>query len=182
MRHFRKLQIVLLGILLLTSMGAPAKAFANSATHTVLPVTNFAGVVSECTAGHFFGLIPWYAYIGHDLERSEDVDESGNPTGKQKCEIKCFNLLQQSEKNACHTAKSDLPLVMLAVIDDMLRISGMVAVGYVLYGAFRYVASQGSPDETAKAQNVIMNALIGLALSTVCVGFVAFLGAKLGSI
>jgi hypothetical protein len=74
----------------------------------------------------------------------------------------------------------DVSLVLLAVIDDLLRLAGLLAVGYVIYGAIRYILSQGSPEETAKAQSTIVNALIGLALAMLAVGIVSFVGGKLG--
>lgn len=111
-----------------------------------------------CTGGgDFFGLTPWYHYL---------------PDGKfEGCNIKHFNLLGKN---------SDVPLVLLAIVDDLLRIAGIVAVAFVIVGAFKYVASQGSPDETAKAQSTIVNALIGLALATISVGIVSFIGSNLG--
>jgi hypothetical protein len=103
----------------------------------------------------FLGLIPWYHYLKLD----------------KNCEVVNFNLLG---------SHSDLLLVVLAVIDDLLRIAGVVAVAFVIYAGFRYVTSQGSPDETSKAQSTITNALIGLAIAMVAVALVSYLGNKLG--
>ena len=102
----------------------------------------------------FFGLVPWYHYLYVDPAH---------------CEIKNFNFLG-----------GDIPLVLLAVVDDLLRIAGIVAVGFVVYGAIQYIASQGSPDATAKAQSTVLNALIGLAIAIAAIAFVSFLGDKLG--
>lgn len=65
--------------------------------------------------------------------------------------------------------------IALNVIDIALRIVGLLAVGYLIYGGFRYVTSRGSPDETKKAQDIILKAVIGLViamLSTVVISFV----------
>jgi hypothetical protein len=70
---------------------------------------------------------------------------------------------------------------LLAVVDDLLRIAGIVAVAFVLYGAFRYTASQGDPEQTGKAQSTIINALIGMAVATVAIAFISFLGDQIGS-
>lgn len=127
--------------------------------------------VSSCTKAGFFGLVPWYQYLGKDLV-TNGVDGA--------CEVKCFRLFDNQASSECGSDKSDIPLVLLAIIDDLLRIAGLVAVGFVFYGAFQYTASQGSPDATAKAQSTIINALLGTAIAIMAVIFVSFLGKKLG--
>lgn len=65
--------------------------------------------------------------------------------------------------------------IALNVIDIAIRIVGLMAVGFVIYGGFRYVTSRGSPDETKKAQDIIFKAVVGLLiaiLATVIVSFV----------
>jgi hypothetical protein len=69
--------------------------------------------------------------------------------------------------------------VLLAVVDSLLRVAGIVAVAFVLVGAFRYISSSGNPEETARAQSTIINALIGVAIAVVSIAFVVFLGNQL---
>lgn len=157
---------------------APAQAAAFSVPAVAVPVSGFADIVSDCTPTGFFGLVPWYQYLGKELDDGSKVDRQGNSF---KCDVKCFNFTDQgSEPNECGQTKSDVPLVLLAIIDDLLRVAGLVAVGFVLFGSFRFVTSQGNPEATAKARSTIVNALLGLALASVAVGFVSFLGHKLG--
>ena len=71
---------------------------------------------------------------------------------------------------------SDVWLIVAAVIEILLRIASLVAVGFVIYGGISYITSQGSPDNTAKARSVIINALIGLVIaimSGIVIGFIA---------
>lgn len=112
----------------------------------------------DCPKPKFFGLIPWYEY----LRLNKD------------CDVASFQFLPSGD------VKSDIPLVLLAVVDDLLRITGLLAVGYVIYGGILYIVSQGNPDGTAKAQGTIVNALIGLAVAVVAVVGVNFLGRALG--
>lgn len=107
----------------------------------------------QCTDKTFLGLVPWYHYL--NLNSS--------------CDVTNFNLLG---------THSGVLLILLAVVDDLLRIAGIVAVAFVIYGGIRYITSQGSPDETGKAQSTIMNALIGLAIAIIAVGVVSFIGNK----
>lgn len=140
------------------------------------PVDNFSAVVENCTKSTFFGLRPWYYYLGKELD-SGSVDSNGN---KRACDVKCFNFIEGSKPNECGQTKSDVPLVLLVVIDDLLRIAGIMAVCFVLWGAVRYTTSQGNPEQTSKAQQTIINAVAGLALAGVSIAFVSYLGNKLG--
>lgn len=103
----------------------------------------------------FLGLKPWYHYLEGD---------------KATCEVKNFNVLPPN---------SDLPLIFLAIIDDLLRIAGMVAVAFVIVGAINLITSDGAPDKAAKARETVINALLGLAIVLVSVAFVTFLGNRL---
>lgn len=161
-------------LLMLTPATALAKPNAPPAGPAgVLPAT-VASVAHDCTKP-FFGLEPWYNFL-------PDNDFHGkNNQGVNPCSLKCFNLTDQAKPNDCGQTKSDLPLVLLAIIDDLLRIAGMVAVGFVLYGGFQYVSSQGSPDATSRAQGTILNALIGLVLAIVSILIVSYIGNAVGS-
>ena len=64
-------------------------------------LTQFAAM--DCTK-NFFGLKPWFEYL--DLN--------------SKCEIVTFTLLSKGGQS------SDIPLILLAVIDDLLRIAGTI--------------------------------------------------------
>jgi hypothetical protein len=120
---------------------------------------------ASCTKHEFLGLVPWYKYL--------DYGSVSTGSGESFCGVKSFNILPKGGVN------SDIPLIFLAVIDDLLRIAGLIAVIFVIYGAIMYVTSQGSPEQTAKAQSTILNALIGLAIAIIAVAFVSFLGNKL---
>jgi hypothetical protein len=50
----------------------------------------------------------------------------------------------------------------------------------VIYAGFKYITSQGSPNETAQAQSTIIYALIGLAIAIIAVPTVSYLGDHLG--
>lgn len=129
----------------------------------------------------FFGLEPWYQYIGVELVPN---GASSPPYGS--CQIKCFNVFDQGKQvgeptNTCGQTKSDIPLILLAVVDDLLRIAGIAAVAFVIYGAFEYIGSQGNSEVTARAQSIVINALIGLAVAMIAVVAVNFIGNKLGT-
>lgn len=121
-------------------------------------LTQFAGTTpSGCNYPDFFGLKPWYYYLQTD----------------NKCNITNFEVLGGPNG-------SDFVLIALVLIDDLLRIIGFIAVGYIIYGGILYTTSQGAPDQTTKAKDTIINAIIGLFLAIVSVAFVTFLGNRIG--
>lgn len=73
-----------------------------------------------------------------------------------------------------------IPPVALAVLEIALRIAGMAAIFFIIYGGISYVVSQGEPDKIAKARGTIINALVGLTIAIFASAIVAFIGSKLG--
>jgi hypothetical protein len=77
------------------------------------------------------------------------------------------------------TFPNDLGLVMLAIVDILLRVGAIVAIGYVIYGGFLYLTSQGEPDRAKNAQQTITNAIVGLVIALLATGVVSFIGGQL---
>ena len=115
----------------------------------------FTIFAKTCTTS-FLGLRPWYYYLQLD----------------KNCDIQKLNSLSQLEKG--------IPLILLAIVDDLLRIAGIVAVAYVIVGAVGFIGSEGNPENAAKARSTVINALIGLAIASVAIAFVSFIGHRVG--
>lgn len=64
----------------------------------------------------------------------------------------------------------------LAVLDTLTRLAGVLALGYVLYGSIQYITSQGSQNGVAAAKSTITNAIAGLVVALLAIGFVQFIG------
>ena len=73
----------------------------------------------------------------------------------------------------------DITLIVMAVLDMALRLAGLVAVGFVIYGAIQYVTSRGEPDGVKNAQNTVINALVGLTIAILAAGVVRFVGNRI---
>lgn len=156
-------------------LSQPAAAITSQPPSQALPATVAAvDYFAKCPKS-FLGLVPWYNYMDKEFKFTKDSDSE-----LAKCQIHCFNIFTQNVANDCGQTKSDIPGVLLAVIDDLLRIAGLVAVAFVFVGAFQYVESRGNSEKTAAAQSTIINALVGLVVAMVAVGLIAFLGNKLG--
>lgn len=113
-----------------------------------------------CTpGGSFFGFPTWYKYLdGQTASSSAIVDPRINV-------------------NTCSpviTGLSDVWLVGAAVLEILLRIAAMLAIGLIVYGGIRYIVSQGEPDKLASARSTIINALIGLVVAIAASAVVSF--------
>jgi TRAP-type C4-dicarboxylate transport system permease small subunit len=76
---------------------------------------------------------------------------------------------------------SDYLLIGFGVIDILLRLVGLVAFGYVIYGGFLYLTSQGEPDRTKAALGTLLNAVIGIVIAMFAAAIVSFIGNRLGA-
>ena len=105
-----------------------------------------------CPGGNFLLFPKWYKYLP-----SSGLDANGLCTPQVN-------------------GLNDIWLIAAAVLEILLRIAALAAVGFVIYGSFEYITSQGEPDKTSKARSTILNAAIGLVIaimSTVIINFVA---------
>jgi len=126
--------------------------------------TSLTGGSGTCSRS-FAGLKTWYAYIPDKY-----ID-------KTKCTFNGDLPLLPSGSD-----QGVVPLVVLAVVDDLLRIAAMVAVVFVITGGVRYATSQGEPGEVKNALSTIINALIGLATAIVAAAVVSYIGNKLAGL
>jgi hypothetical protein len=71
---------------------------------------------------------------------------------------------------------SDIWKIVAALIEALLRIASLVAIGFVVFGGITYTTSQGAPDKTKAALSTIISALVGLTITIIAsatVGFIA---------
>jgi hypothetical protein len=127
-----------------------------------------ASAGQRCSEHNFFGLLPWYHYL-----HTEYYDDPASPEHNLVCRVD-FNPLPSS-------GHSDILPILIVVIDDLLRIAGLVAIGFIIWGGVTYITSQGNPEQTQKAQKTIQNALLGLAFCVLSIALVSFLGAALSA-
>lgn len=126
-------------------------------------ITNNAAI-ANCSSSRpsmFLGLKTWYAYL---------------PAGSfdSKCNIsKDLAILPSGKDNGV------LPNIIVAIADDLLRITALVAVAFVITGGVQYITSQGEPARVKQAMSTLLNALIGLAIALAASAIVSFLGSQL---
>jgi hypothetical protein len=123
----------------------------------------FAALAPANCSKNFLGLETWFHYLP-----ASDFDSSS-------CDITHFSLFQSGSN------PSDIPLILVAVVDDLLRIAGLIALGFIFVAAIKFITSEGNPESAANARSTLINALAGLAISIVAVVFINFLGTSIGT-
>jgi hypothetical protein len=63
-------------------------------------------------------------------------------------------------------------LIALNVVEIILQLVGYIAVGFIIFGGYKYMISAGSADGMVKARKTITNAVVGLLLSIFSVAIV----------
>ena len=70
--------------------------------------------------------------------------------------------------------------IALNIVDDLLQLIGYTTVGYIMYGGFLMMTSNGAPDKAAHGRKTIMSAAIGLVIALASVALVNFMSSKIG--
>lgn len=70
--------------------------------------------------------------------------------------------------------------IVLNIVDDLLQLIGYTTVGYIMYGGFLMMTSNGAPDKAAHGRKTIMSAAIGLVIALASVALVNFISLKIG--
>ncbi|MCJ1967886.1 hypothetical protein LRM47_02450 [Candidatus Nanosynbacter sp. TM7-076] len=122
------------------------------------PNTSFAeGEINECDKkGRILTLKPWYDGLT-----------------KGDCSIKDIGSDADSQANFIWR-------VVLNIVDDLLQLIGYTTVGYIIYGGFLMMTSNGAPDKAAHGRKTIMSAAIGLVIALASVALVNFISSNIG--
>ena len=118
-----------------------------TATAAFIPQT--AG--AACKEGRLLTMPTWY----RGLTETKDGECHIKPPGKTQESLARF-----------------IWRIGLNVVEIMLHIVGYAAVGYMIFGGFKYLTSTGQPDKISGAKRTIMNAAIGLIISIFAIAIV----------
>ncbi len=70
---------------------------------------------------------------------------------------------------------NDIWLIVAAIIEILLRVAALVAVGIIIFAGVEYTTSQGEPEKTGRALKTIISAAIGLAICVLAAVIVSFI-------
>ena len=121
-------------------------------------------LAAPCPGGGFLGLPTWHKHL-EGVETDEIDSITGTSTGNKVCAPQIDGL-------------SDIWKIVAAVLELLLRLASLIAIGLVVYGGVTYITSQGSPDKTKQALKTIINALIGLVISIIAAALVGFIAGR----
>lgn len=81
-----------------------------------------------------------------------------------------------------NTQDTDLVLKIVAVINYLIGIVGLIAIVFIVYGAVLIVTAGGDESKVEKGRNTIVQSLIGLVLSILTGVIFRFITARVGSV
>lgn len=119
------------------------------ATLSASPVHAAAGGGGSCSGqgvAVFFGFQPWDACLTHDKNGAPII-----------------------------TSLSDVWTIALVVVSTILKLTGYIAVGFIVWGGVKYLKSQGEPGEVSQARLIIYNALLGLIICILSVAIIQYI-------
>ena len=121
------------------------------------PNTSFADDNDACSnKGKILTLKPWYSGLTND-----------------DCSLKNPGTDTNSQANYIWK-------IALNIVDDLLQLIGYTTVGYIIYGGFLMMTSNGAPDKAAHGRKTIMSAAIGLVIALASVALVNFISSNIG--
>lgn len=71
-------------------------------------------------------------------------------------------------------ALEDVWKVAIIIVETIIKLAGYLAVGFFIWGAIKYLKSQGEPGEVTQARQIINNAIMGLIICLISVAIVQF--------
>jgi hypothetical protein len=127
--------------------------FALIVSFSIVPSQVAFAAADGCTTK--FGIPTWYRYL---------------PT-TSKCEVIDKDL----------NGKTVFPFIILGATDIALWLAGLLAVFMILWGGYKFILSDGNPDQIAGARKTILNAVIGLVIAIFAAQVVKFIASRLSS-
>ena len=145
--------------------------------------------MKKILCGIFVALISLFGVVSHSLlvaEPTYAIDFEGDFTPNPKCEHSIIGLkpwyagLVGSNGGVdCVVGtptEADLPLfvwtIVLNVLADVFIVAGYVALGFVIFGGYKYIMSAGEPGKVAQGKQILVSAAIGLIITILATAIV----------
>lgn len=120
-------------------------------------IANFAASCNPApgSGGNILGFPTWYEY----LPGRED------PSGR------CIPQVEIPD---------GLIPILLAVFEILLRVGGLVAIGFIIFAGFQLILAQGESERVKGARSTLVNALIGLTITIFATAIVNVIARNIG--
>ena len=105
------------------------------------------------------------------------------PSAAAKCDgsasrVLTFPLWQNGLPGTCSDPKleklNDFWVIVMNGIEILLQVVAYVSIGFIIWGGFKYIKSEGDPGKISEAKMAIINAIIGLVIALTSVALVQF--------
>lgn len=104
----------------------------------------------DCNS-HFMGLRAWYDGL---------VDKGPDSNGE--CRLKSPEKFGGGDKQA--GMRQYVWTIVMNVVSMVFGVVGYLSIGFVIWGGFQYILSQGDVAKTMRAKRTVTNSIIGLAI------------------
>ena len=74
------------------------------------------------------------------------------------------------------TKLNDIWIIALNIVETLIGAAAYVAVGFIIWGGFKYMKSRGDPGKITEAKTAITQAVIGLGIALASTAIVIFVG------
>lgn len=112
--------------------------------------TLFAKTAADCNIKGFLGFKPWYQYLTLNNECSPEL-----------------------------TSLVDIWKVGAALLEMLLRVGGLVAAGFIIFGGIKLAMAQGEPEHIKSGKETIINAVVGTVIAFLAASIVAIIAGRL---
>ena len=82
--------------------------------------------------------------------------------------------LERIDRNACGDSSGILTGIVQPIIETLILVIGAVSVLVIVVGGLMYVLSTGDPNNTKRAKDAILYAVIGLVVAIFAQAIVSF--------
>ena len=70
-------------------------------------------------------------------------------------------------------------VIVMNIIEVLLQLVAYVSAGFIIWGGFKYIKSEGDPGKISEAKSAILNAIIGLVIALASVAIVQFIQGRI---
>lgn len=149
--------------------------FASAFIITVIVPSSVQAAPKKCRTS-FFGIPTWYEFLKLDKNKNCEIQFSNQITETKYDKGKYVETVVSNKASL-----KDVWLIVLAIIDILATLAGILAVIFIMIGGFKFVTSQANPDKIANAKQTLVNAIIGLIIAIIATQIITYFGKALGS-
>ena len=91
-------------------------------------------------------------------------------------------LPMNDDGKTCTLSKFELNyiwVIVMNIVEILLQVVAYVSAGFIIWGGFKYIKSEGDPSKISEAKSAILNAVFGLAIALSSVAIIVFIQTRI---